>query len=362
MLPPFHSLGSVTNPTIDQQHAVDSLRYSDVKYPPSCDHGFRKRPALNIENIDSSECEEDKEFPSTTTSQSCSDVNYVPPIRNNCSGPEARYLRSEKPGFAVRESKKAESSIQSPVKKCRLVVKLNNISEPRLIEDSAVVSETMASKVCPVCKTFSSSSNTTLNAHIDQCLSGESTIKWKTNSKVIKHRIKPRKTRMMVDIYETALCCTLEDLDKRNGTNWASNKGLLQPQDLEVPGEEEENKKTYLPLEVEHLNQEGAVYIDSSGTKLRLLSKLNNPPSKTNVNDSGGCKLAKRDKGNQLLLSKKKKKKKRKKHTVQRLDVQKNSVDGQGSCSPIPDQLCDCPPHGPKTCYPRTEVLCHVFI
>ncbi|XP_047940978.1 uncharacterized protein LOC125188251 isoform X2 [Salvia hispanica] len=356
VLPPFHSLGSVTNPTIDQQHAVDSLRYSDVKYPPSCDHGFRKRPALNIENIDSSECEEDKEFPSTTTSQSCSDVNYVPPIRNNCSGPEARYLRSEKPGFAVRESKKAESSIQSPVKKCRLVVKLNNISEPRLIEDSAVVSETMASKVCPVCKTFSSSSNTTLNAHIDQCLSGESTIKWKTNSKVIKHRIKPRKTRMMVDIYETALCCTLEDLDKRNGTNWASNKGLLQPQDLEVPGEEEENKKTYLPLEVEHLNQEGAVYIDSSGTKLRILSKLNNPPSKTNVNDSGGCKLAKRDKGNQLLLSKKKKKKKRKKHTVQRLDVQKNSVDGQGSCSPIPDQLCDCPPHGPKTCYPRTEV------
>ncbi|XP_042002088.1 uncharacterized protein LOC121751418 [Salvia splendens] len=356
VLPPFHSLGSVTNPTIDQQRVVDSLRYSDVKYPRSCDHGFRKRPALNIENINSSECEEDKEFPSTTTSQSCSDVNYVPPIRNNCSGPEARYLLSEKPGCAVRESKKAESSIQSPVKKCRLVVKLKNISEPRSIEDSAVVTETMASKVCPVCKTFSSSSNTTLNAHIDQCLSGESMIKWTTNSKVIKHRIKPRKTRMMADIYETALCCTLEDLDKRNGTNWASNKGLLQPQDLEVPGEEEENKKTNLPLEVDNLNQEGAVYIDSSGTKLRILSKLNNPPSRTNVNDSGGCKLVKRDKGNQLLLSKKKKRKKRKKHTVQRLDLQKNSVDGQGSCSPIPDQLSDCPPHGPKNCYPKTEV------
>ncbi|KAG6414348.1 hypothetical protein SASPL_127068 [Salvia splendens] len=231
--------------------------------------GRKESCCSNLENINSSECEEDKEFPSTTTSQSCSDVNYVPPIRENCSGPEARYLRSEKPGFTVRESKKAESSNQSPVKKCRLVLKLNNTSEPRSIEDSALVSKTMASKGCPVCKTFSSSSNTTLNAHIDQCLSGESTIKWTKNSKVIKHRIKPRKTRMMVNIYETVLCCTLEDLDKRNGTNWASNKGLLQPQDLEVPGEEEEeNKKTYLPLEVEHLNQEDAVYIDSSSTEL----------------------------------------------------------------------------------------------
>ncbi|XP_057765352.1 uncharacterized protein LOC130986090 [Salvia miltiorrhiza] len=359
VLPPFQSLGCVRNPSIEEQPVVDSLRYSDVRYPELSDRGARKRSAVNVENINSSDCEEDKEFPSTTTSQSCSDINSVPPTKNSCSEPEAQYLpvsRSEKPGFAIRESKKAESNIQSPVKKCRLVVKLNNIAELRSNEDSAVISETMASKVCPVCKTFSSSSNTTLNAHIDQCLSGESTVKWTTNTKVIKHRIKPRKTRLMVDIYETALCCTLEDLDKRNGTNWASNMGL-HPQDLEASAEEEEEeekkkkKKTYSPVDFEDISQEGAVYIDSSGTKLRILSKLNHPPSKPNVNDYGACKFVKSDRGIKLLSSKKKKK-----HTVQRHEVQKNSLDGQGSCSPVPDQLPYCPPHGLKTCYPRVEV------
>uniref|UniRef100_A0A803Q7L6 Hapless 8 n=1 Tax=Cannabis sativa TaxID=3483 RepID=A0A803Q7L6_CANSA len=83
----------------------------------------------------------------------------------------------------------------------------------------------MASKVCPVCKVFSSSSNTTLNAHIDQCLSVESTSpKWTVDSstKLSRHRIKPRKTKLMVDIYATAIPCTLEDLDRRNGSNWAT--------------------------------------------------------------------------------------------------------------------------------------------
>ncbi|XP_042009861.1 uncharacterized protein LOC121758544 [Salvia splendens] len=304
VLPPFQP---VRNPS--HQSVVDSLRYSDVKFPESNGCGVCKRPALNIDNVNSSECEEDKEFQS------------------------------------IRESKKAEINIQSPVKKCRLIV------EQRANEDTAVVSETMTSKVCPVCKTFSSSSNTTLNAHIDQCLSGESTIEWTANPKVNKHRIKPRKTRLMVDIYETALRCTLEDLDKRNGTRWASNTGL-HPQDPEVSIEEEKMKKTCSPLDFEDINCEGgAVYIDSCGTKLRILSKLNHPSSKSNVNDSGACKLVKRDKGIQLHLTKRKKK-----HTVQRLEVQKNSLDGQGSCSPVPDQLSDCPPHGPKTYYPMLEI------
>ncbi|KAH6822838.1 hypothetical protein C2S53_017237 [Perilla frutescens var. hirtella] len=354
VLPPFQSLGSVGNPSIEER-VVDNLRFSDVKYPELCNGSVRERPDVNIENINLSECDEDKEFPSTTTSQSCSDINSVPPIRNSCSEPEARYLPvspSEKPKFAARESKKAESNIQSPVKKCKLILKYNNIAEPRSNEDLAVntpvVSEAMASKVCPVCKTFSSSSNTTLNAHIDQCLSGESTIKWTTNSKVIKHRIKPRKTKLMVDIYETALHCTLEDLDKRNGTNWASNMGLLS-QDLEACAEED--KRTCSPVNIEDPNQEGAVYIDSSGTKLRILSKSSHLPSKLNVNDSGPCKFVRRDKGMKLLPSKKKKK-----HTVQKLELQKNSLDGQGSCSPIPDHLANCPPHGPKSPYPRFEV------
>ncbi|KAG6407363.1 hypothetical protein SASPL_130352 [Salvia splendens] len=304
VLPPFQPL---RNPS---QGVVDSLRYSDVKFPESNGCGVCKRPANNVDNVNSSEVEEDKEFPS------------------------------------IRESKKAEINIQSPVKKCRLIV------EQRANEDTAVVSETMTSKVCPVCKTFSSSSNTTLNAHIDQCLSGESTIEWTANPKVNKHRIKPRKTRLMVDIYETALRCTLEDLDKRNGTSWASNTGL-HPQDLEVSVEEEKTKKTCSPLDFEDINCEGgAVYIDSCGTKLCILSKLNHPSSKSSVNDSGACKLVKRDKGIQLHLTKKKKKK----HTVQRLEVQKNSLDGRGSCSPVPNQLPDCPPHGPKTYYPMLEI------
>ncbi|KAL1556101.1 hypothetical protein AAHA92_11764 [Salvia divinorum] len=312
VLPPFQP---VRNPS---QRVVDSLRYSDVKYPELSGCGVCKRPALNVDNVNSSDCEEDKEFPS------------------------------------IRELKKVERNIQSPVKKCRLIV---NTADPRANEDTAVVSEAMASKVCPVCKTFSSSSNTTLNAHIDQCLSGESTIEWTANPKVNKHRIKPRKTRLMVDIYETALCCTLEDLDIRNGTSWATNTSL-HLQDPDVSAEEGEKKKkkkkkkTYSPLEFEDINCEGDdVYIASCGTKLRILSKLNHPPSKPNVNDSGACKLVKRDKGIQLHSSKKKKK-----HTVQRLDVQKNSLDGQGSCSPVPDQHPDCPPHDPKTCYPRVEI------
>lgn len=355
VLPPFQSLDSVRNPSVAER-VVDSLRYSDVKYPELSDGNIRERPAVNIENINSSECEEDKEFPSTTTSQSCSDINSVPPIGNSCSEPEARYLPaspSEKPEFAVRECKKAESNSQSPAKKCRLILKLNNIAEPKSAEDSAantpVVSETMTSKVCPVCKTFSSSSNTTLNAHIDQCLSGES-VKWTTNPKVIKHRIKPRKTRLMADIYETALHSTLEDLDRRNGTHWASNMGL-HSQDLEACAEE--GKKTYSSVNIEDINQEGAVYIDSSGTKLRILSKLSHLPSNSNINDAGPCKFVKRDKVIKLLSSKKKKKKK---HTLQKLELQKNSLDGHESCSPIPDLLPDYPLGGPKSCYPRAEV------
>lgn len=339
VLPPFQSLDSVGNPS-----TVDALRYSDVKYP-KLNNG--KRPAVSIEDTNWSEFEEDKEFPSTTTTQLCADKNSALPIRNRSSEPETQYLpvpQSEK----KPESKKAENNIQSPVKKCRLVSKLNSTTgEPKSNEDSAVntvvVSESMASKVCPVCKTFTSSSNTTLNAHIDQCLSGESTVKWTASTKVIKHRIKPRKTKLMVDIYETALSCTLEDLDKRNGTNWASNMGL-HPQDLEDSMEEEE-KKTYPQFDFEDMNEEGDVYIDSSGTKLRILSKPNHhPPSKLNINDSRTSHLVKRDKGIKLLSTKKKKKK----HSVHNLELQKTSLDGQGSCSPIPNHPPSSPLYGAK--------------
>ncbi|KAI3456734.1 hypothetical protein Pfo_013397 [Paulownia fortunei] len=353
VLPPFQSLDSVRNPSI-LNCVVENLSYSDVKLSELRDHRAGQKLAVAIENINSSGSEEDKDFPSTTTSQSCSDINSVPQIKSPYVELEAENLpRSpkEKPEFEVRASNKVECNIQNPVKKCRLIVKLNNIAEPKSIEDLAVntsvVSETMASKVCPVCKTFSSSSNTTLNAHIDQCLSGESTIKWTTNSKVIKHRIKARKTRLMVDIYETALHCTLEDLDRRNGTNWASNLGF-PAQDLEACAEEE--NKTYSSVNIEDINEERAVYIDSNGTKLRILSKLRDLPSNSNASyDCGSCKLVKRDKGSKFLSSKKK-------YLVQKEKLLNHSFYGQGSCSPRPDhcpeamvncgQQKDFPPEG----------------
>ncbi|KAJ0578850.1 hypothetical protein HanIR_Chr05g0252431 [Helianthus annuus] len=101
-----------------------------------------------------------------------------------------------------------------------------------------------SSKICPVCKVFSSSSNTTLNAHIDRCLSGGSTtMKWTADPEVvIKHRIKPRKMRLMVDIYKSAAHCTVEELDARNGTCWANNSGFPD-HEIEFQGEQENKKR-----------------------------------------------------------------------------------------------------------------------
>ncbi|KAK4439627.1 hypothetical protein Salat_0297600 [Sesamum alatum] len=355
VLPPFQSLDSVRNSST-VKCAVENASYSDVKLSESSNHGVGRNLGVNIGNIKSSGCEEDKEVPSSIISQSCSDINSVAPVKNPCLEPEAEYSpRSpkEKPRFAVQASNKAESNIQqNPVKKCRLIVKVNNIAEPKSNEDLAanasVVSETMASKVCPVCKTFSSSSNTTLNAHIDQCLSGESTIKWTTNSKVIKHRIKPRKTRFMVDIYETAQHCTLEDLDRRNGTNWASNFGS-PVQDFEVCAEEK-NKKACTSVNIEDINEEGAVYIDSNGTKVRILSKLSDQPSISNANyDSGPCELVKRDKEIKFLSHKKKK------YLVRKDKLPKHSPHGQGSCSQRSDHGLESPPYAQKSCLPRSD-------
>ncbi|KAL0310892.1 UNVERIFIED_CONTAM: hypothetical protein Sangu_2383900 [Sesamum angustifolium] len=267
--------------------------------------------ALDIENIKSSGSEEDKEYPSTT-SQSCPDIISVPVIKSPYLEPEAENLpvsSAGEPGFAVPVSNKVENYSQKPVKKCRVIVKLSNIAEPKLTEESSanasVVSETMASKVCPVCKTFSSSSNTTLNAHIDQCLSGESTVKWAANAKVIKHRIKPRKTRLMVDVYATALHCTLEDLDRRNGTNWALNMGFAA-QDLEECTEEKTITYTSVNGHEDNCN-EGAVYFDSNGTKLRILSKFSDLQTNSSAKDDcEPAKPVKRDKGSKILSSKKK--------------------------------------------------------
>ncbi|KAL6562465.1 hypothetical protein OROGR_003472 [Orobanche gracilis] len=198
----------------------------------------------------------------------------------------------------------------------------------------------MASKACPVCKTFASSSNTTLNAHIDQCLSRESGTKRTENSKVIKHRVKRRKTRLMVDVYETALHCTLEDLDIRNGTNWASN--------LSFPVDQIYQK--HASITSEDINKDGDVYVDSNGTKLQILSKPGDFSSSSNANCGfGPNKLVRKSKGNEFLSSKKKK------YLVQKEKLLNHCLYGQGSDSPRPDPVPRCSSYEQRSCYLRPD-------
>ncbi|KAL0301011.1 UNVERIFIED_CONTAM: hypothetical protein Sradi_6377900 [Sesamum radiatum] len=338
VLPPFQTLDSLRNRS-SVKCAAENISNSDVKlsgfsyHPLSVpSNNVGKKLALDIENIKSSGSEEDKEYPSTT-SQSCPDIISVPVIKSPYLEPEAENLpvsSAGEPGFAVPVSNKVESYSQKPVKKCRVIVKLSNIAEPKLTEESSanasVVSETMASKVCPVCKTFSSSSNTTLNAHIDQCLSGESTVKWAANAKVIKHRIKPRKTRLMVDVYATA----------------------LHSQDLEEGTEEKTITYTSVNGHEDNCN-EGAVYFDSNGTKLRILSKFSDLQTNSSAKDDcEPAKLVKRDKGSKILSSKKKK------YLVQRHKPLECPPYGQGSCSPRTDH-CPKDNNGHDKKFPHEE-------
>ncbi|KAF8099856.1 hypothetical protein N665_0236s0018 [Sinapis alba] len=142
---------------------------------------------------------------------------------------------------------------------------------------------------CPICKTFSSASNTTLNAHIDQCLSVDSELPavstYKPNmprvdqcvsvdsvappvcTKPKKPRGKPQmKVKTMVDIYASAKACTLGDLDKRNGTKWASV--LSHTKQVVADKSEVSKKRKVSPVGV------GPVYIDDKGQKLRILTEF----------------------------------------------------------------------------------------
>ncbi|KAH0896618.1 hypothetical protein HID58_046186 [Brassica napus] len=159
----------------------------------------------------------------------------------------------------------------------------------------------MASKTCPICKTFSSASNTTLNAHIDQCLSVDSSVPpvsikpnkprvkpvdsavppvsskpnkprvTSVDSAVLpassKPRVKPQvKVKTLVDIYATAKECTLEDLDRRNGTQWASVLSCTNR--VAADKCEVSKKRKASPVGV------GPVYIDAKGQKLRILTEF----------------------------------------------------------------------------------------
>nr|XP_043619040.1 uncharacterized protein LOC122590928 [Erigeron canadensis] len=248
------------------------------------------------------------------------------------------------------------------IKKSRLVMKLNSGVErvEDIVPNNFIVSETMASKVCPVCKIFSSSSNTTLNAHIDQCLTGEGTMKWTENPKVIvKYKVKPRKMRLMVDIYKTARHCTVEELDRRNGISWATNSSFPdqecqfqgeeedKEEDEEEKEKEEEEKEKYqrpatLNPEEEKkerkttniviskvANNEGDVYIDTNGTKFRILSV----PKASSLEKNRARKLVKGVKGSKVTMGKKKNYNYKQKHQQKHCKVIRNA---QKLCSPKP--------------------------
>ncbi|XP_058114501.1 uncharacterized protein LOC131257705 [Magnolia sinica] len=205
-------------------------------------------------------------------------------------------------------SKKIDTFCEPSDKKRRLIVRLGPISRPgrteEIVPNSSAVTEPMASKVCPVCKTFSSTSNTTLNAHIDQCLAMESTMKG-VMTKLTEQKVKPRKKRLLVDIYKTAPSCTLEELDRRNGSNWATDLSLTTPND-EARAESKRQRKAQVNFMDD--DDENPVYFDSNGTKLRILSKFDSGSASTAVESCEPRKLVKEDDTNNKNFSIRKKK------------------------------------------------------
>ncbi|CAK7323902.1 unnamed protein product [Dovyalis caffra] len=267
--------------------------------------------------VDVSSCRsgEGNDFPSTTTSE----IDSVPDSRQPRSPLETQTLVKAAVEVEAPVTQKTESTSRPLAKKCRLIVKFGGNSDRSSAEDIAsnctTVSETMASKVCPVCKTFSSSSNTTLNAHIDQCLSVESTPKWTADSKLTRYRIKPRKNRLMVDIYATAQYCTLEELDRRNGTNWATMSSLPGQETEKSDTPNEGKKQRVSPIHPEDAGDVGPVYIDADGTKVRILSQFNDTSTVAKVSedigarreDVGAKKSLKGGKASKYISKKKKK-------------------------------------------------------
>ncbi|KAL9691943.1 hypothetical protein QQ045_012371 [Rhodiola kirilowii] len=234
--------------------------------------------------------DKDSEFPSSVTSNSQS---YSYPSRS---------------GGTFKHHKFSKASAKLSAKKCKLIVKFGSPSVPSSNEEimphKTNLSESPASKVCPVCKTFSSSSNTTLNAHIDQCLSMEETSEVMTDSKIgAKCKVKPRKMRSMVDIYATALECTIEDLDRRNGSSWATDLSM-PARDNSLSSAQGNRKQITSPTEHDKDDDDGGVYVDANGRKLRILSKIDRLSSVVATKEGHGSK---RPQMSNILSSSKKK-------------------------------------------------------
>lgn len=310
ILPPFQPLDIVRNQSfrrctggtssLEKQNISTESNFAkepsgpdDHAVPDSFDDAqLNNKLAESFADISSCRSGEHHDFPSPTTSE----IDSVPDNRQQPIGSPLQTRISDKASVEVEvpATHKTESSSRPLAKKCRLIVKFGGNSDRSSTEDIAsnctTISETMASKVCPVCKTFSSSSNTTLNAHIDQCLSVESTPKWTGDSKLTRYRIKPRKTRMMVDIYATAQYCTLEELDRRNGTNWATISSLPSQETEKNDTPNEGKKQRMSPFHPEDASDVGPVYIDANGTKVRILSQISDQSPASKVREDVGAR------------------------------------------------------------------------
>ncbi|XP_062225897.1 uncharacterized protein LOC133924402 [Phragmites australis] len=222
-------------------------------------------------------------------------------LQDNSCTKESRRTEVAVPSW---RSRNLDSSCEPSEKKCKFVVKLGTPTDIRRAEDiasnSSSVSDPMASKTCPVCKVFASTSNTTLNAHIDQCLSAESNTEL-VETVVVKPKVKPRKKRLMVDIYKTALPYTLEDLDRRNGTNWAIELAMPTVNKEVCTGN---RTPEVVPFDPRDDEREGDVYVDSNGIKIRILSKCSDAPLMLR-DELGSRKVAKHETGKGILISKK---------------------------------------------------------
>ncbi|KAK4746316.1 hypothetical protein SAY87_012628 [Trapa incisa] len=314
-LPPFQSSDNATNQTFMLSSVKSS---SSLEKEISGSNSTPEPLRLNYEEDKTRShngLSSDEDFPSMVGSVFQLETEPTTTIHgqlaSNSASVNPRILRG---ASSDKEVAGPTVSCKNACKKGRLAVKLGKnlkrSSTECIASNGVAIPETMASKVCPVCKVFSSSSNTTLNAHIDQCLSEEPTSKCSAGSKLIRRRMKPRRTRLMVDIYETALPCTLEDLDRRNGSNWSTGTCSLPSQD-----DVEERRQRVSPVHHDD-DDAGAVYIDSNGKKLRILSRFSSsPPSCSTISESlRPRKCFKGNKNKFLLFKKKRRRKKTQKH------------------------------------------------
>ncbi|XP_022752959.1 uncharacterized protein LOC111301504 isoform X2 [Durio zibethinus] len=326
-LPPFQPLDTVRNQSI-KRYVVETnpiekqnTRTFDEELSGSTDHvvvesfdDTRSNHNLAGTCIANSSCisgEHENDLPFTTTSVSQSDIDSVLidkqsnlPLETDTSVEGSAEVQAA----VAFKSQKTESTTRPSSKKCRLIVKFGAHSDRSLTEDIA--------------------------SNCIMCLSVESTSKWTVDSRLTRHRIKPRKTRLMVEVYATAKPCTLEELDRRNGTSWFTASNICGQDFKRLEIYDEGKNQRVSPINPEDTGDVGAVYVDANGTKLRILSKFNDLPSVSKLGDDlGAHQSLQRGVGNKFFSTKKKRHHAPKHHKNLKLVPQSRKFFSHKTCS-----------------------------